>query len=246
LSKVIHTWKPVQNARLEMRPTPSPFPVWEDEPSARLRQQARQEMSGTTTPASILKRNDVEKRAQYNGKSFDEGYRQGWDAGIEEGRRAAQADFETRLSEERQRSIIKALVQLETLMGSIKKEFVHLQSQSEEILMRFALGIAELVVKRQVRLDPTIVLAQIKEALLRVVGVEHIKVRVHPSDEAMVREQRASIMAHSDALRDIVIEGDAKVEPGGCILESDSGNVDARLSTQLKKIESALLEAPVN
>jgi len=240
LSKVVRIWKPLHNVRLEEKPVPSPFPVWEQEPvMVRSRSHAQQD----APPASVIKRDDMEKREQYRGRSFDEGYRQGWDAGIEEGRRVAQIDYETRLSEERQRSIIKALVQLETLMGSIKKEFTHLQSQSEEILMRFALGIAELVIKRQVRIDSTIVLAQIKEALRRVVGVEHIKVRVHPSDEAMVREQRASIMAHSDALRDIVIEGDEKVEPGGCILESDSGNVDARLSTQLKKIESTLLES---
>ncbi|MCX6138826.1 MAG: FliH/SctL family protein [Ignavibacteriales bacterium] len=245
---MVRIWKPVRNVRLEQKAAPSPFPIWENEPVTEPQRQGPMHLQGFAAPsaASVIKRKEVEKREEHHARSFDDGYRQGWEAGIEEGRRISQVEYETRLSEERQRSIIKALVQLETLMASIKKEFTHLQSQSEEIMMRFALSIAELVVKRQVRLDNTIVLAQIKEALRRVVGVEHIKVRVHPSDEAMVREQRATIMANSDSLRDIVIEGDPKVEAGGCILESDSGNVDARLSTQLKKIEAALLDSPVS
>jgi flagellar assembly protein FliH len=57
-----------------------------------------------------------------------------------------------------------------------------------------------------------------------------------------VREHRAAIASGSDSIRDMVIEADEKVERGGCILESDSGNVDARISTQLKKIEETLLD----
>jgi len=96
--------------------------------------------------------------------------------------------------------------------------------------------------RREVILDDTVVLQQIKEGLRRVLGVDHIKVRVNPIDEAMVREHRAAVAMGSDSLRDMLIEADEKVERGGCILESDSGNVDVRLSTQLKRIEAALLE----
>jgi Flagellar biosynthesis/type III secretory pathway protein len=48
-------------------------------------------------------------------------------------------------------------------------------------------------------------------------------------------------MSHADSVREIVIESDNKVERGGCIIESDLGNIDARLSTQFELIEEALL-----
>ena len=124
----------------------------------------------------------------------------------------------------------------------IRKEFSNLQQRSEEIVIRFTLAVAEQILRREVILDDTVVLQQIKEGLRRVLGVDHIKVRVNPVDEAMVREHRASIASGSDSLRDMLIEADEKVERGGCILESDSGNVDVRISTQMKKIEAALLE----
>ena len=128
-------------------------------------------------------------------------------------------------------------------MENIRKEFSNLQQRSEEIVIRFTLAVAEQILRREVILDNTVsVIQQIKEGLRRVLGVDHIKVRVNPIDEAMVREHRASVASGSDSLRDMLIEADEKVERGGCILESDSGNVDVRISTQLKKIESALLE----
>ena len=146
-------------------------------------------------------------------------------------------EFEIRVSDERKKTTLKVIVQLESLMENIRKEFSNLQQRSEEIVIRFTLAVAEQILRREVILDDTVVLQQIKEGLRRVLGVDHIKVRVNPIDEAMVREHRASVASGSDSLRDMLIEADEKVERGGCILESDSGNVDVRISTQLKKIE---------
>ena len=137
---------------------------------------------------------------------------------------------------------LKVIVQLESLMANIRKEFSNLQQKSEEIVVRFSIAVAEQILRREVLLDNTIVLQQIKEGLRRVLGVDHIKIRVNPVDEAMVREQRAAIASGSDSLHDMIIEADEKVERGGCILESDSGNVDVRISTQMKKIETAMFE----
>jgi flagellar assembly protein FliH len=160
----------------------------------------------------------------------------GYDQGFAEGLRVAEErlrqDFEQQLNDERLRTGM--------LLANVQKQLDMLEQKSERTVVRLAIAIAEQVVKREISLDKEIVLRQIREALRRVMGVGHVRLRVNPADEQMVRDHRAAMMGSSDSIREIVVEADEHIPPGGCILESDSGNVDARLATQLKKIETAL------
>ena len=113
----------------------------------------------------------------------------------------------------------------------------------EQDAYRFALAVAERIVKREITLDESVVMRQIRDAIHRIIGVETITVRVHPDDEALVRSHRPALLSSSDSVREIMIEGDDTVERGGCILESATGNVDARIGSQLRQIESALFGA---
>ena len=120
------------------------------------------------------------------------------------------------------------------------EQIAALYRQSEEAVITFAFGVARRIISHEARLDGEIVMARIKEGVTRILGVEKIKIRVHPDDMATVRGQRDGIQSHSDALREIVVEADDHLERGDCIIESDLGTIDARLSTQLRQIESAL------
>ena len=159
--------------------------------------------------------------------------------GVEEGQRIAETEFREALSrmrdEEHQR--------LSSLFAGIAGQMKALQRTVEQDAYRFALAVAERIIRRDVALLDDVVVTQIKEAMKRIVGVESIKLRVHPSDEGVVRAHRAVFMSSLDNLRDVVIETDDGMERGGCIIESASGNVDARISTQLRQIETSLFGA---
>jgi flagellar biosynthesis/type III secretory pathway protein FliH len=42
-------------------------------------------------------------------------------------------------------------------------------------------------------------------------------------------------------LKDIAIREDAEIRRGGCVIQTESGTVDAQLETQLQLLERALL-----
>lgn len=245
MSEVIKLRRLVGSARLtRYEVTDIPFPELTPRPEA-------EPMNSVETPAALVDEEMVStvlmKRKTIEGdgmiqRSLDHEYQRGFDDGCKSVEKRLREEFETRVSDERKKTTFKVIVQLESLMENIRKEFSQMQQRSEEIVIRFTLAVAEQILRREVILDNTVVLQQIKEGLRRVLGVDNIKVRVNPVDEAMVREHRAAIASGSDSLRDMLIEADEKVERGGCILESDSGNVDVRISTQMKKIEAALLE----
>ena len=159
--------------------------------------------------------------------------------GVEEGQQIAETEFRETLArmrdEEHQR--------VASLLAGIADQMKALQRTVERDAYRFAIAVAERIIRRDVTLTDDIVVTQIKEAIQRIVGVESIKLRVHPSDEGAVRTHRAVFLSSLDNLRDVVIETDEGMERGGCIIESASGNVDARISTQLRQIETSLFGA---
>ncbi|MBX2989629.1 MAG: hypothetical protein KF749_00525 [Bacteroidetes bacterium] len=158
-------------------------------------------------------------------------------AGFEEGRRFTEKSLHDELAARLSQN--RAVV--EQLAGNIVREYERLQREAERCVVALALGIAERIVKREVMLDNEMVVRQIHEATKRIIGVERIKIRVNPADEEFVRNHRTQILASSDAVRDVAVEGDETIERGGCILESESGNVDALIATQMERIGVALL-----
>ena len=134
---------------------------------------------------------------------------------------------------------------IEKFLTGAAEQWSGLYAASEEATVRFAFGVAERIIRKELSQDPSIVVEQIKEGIRRVLGVESVKIRVHPEDLPLVREQKGAIQSSGDALREIVVEGDESLEQGDCIIESDMGNIDARISTQLKQIENVLFESKV-
>lgn len=161
----------------------------------------------------------------------------------QQGFRQGQQEAEARIRAEHEQILADGQNRVAAFIASLEEQQRAYHQSLEQSAMRFGLAVAGIIVKREVSIDKELVLQQVREALKRVVGVERIKLRVNPQDEAIIKENRSVVTEGSDSVRDIVIEVDEAIEPGGCILESDSGNVDARLSTQLKKIEESLFEA---
>ncbi|HYE91947.1 MAG TPA: type III secretion system stator protein SctL [Terriglobales bacterium] len=109
-----------------------------------------------------------------------------------------------------------------------------LYASAEDELIRLATGIARKIVGAELRAAPETIVQIVREALAAGRQGREIVVRVHPSAVAHVR----AALSH-----EIHVKGAESVDPGGCVVESEFGVVDAQLETQLRVIERALLSA---
>ena len=159
-------------------------------------------------------------------------------AGFDEGRRHT----EKNLRDDLNASFEEVRRNAEAFIAGVQGELARYHDSLERNAVTLALAIAERLVKREIRRDDEVVLRQIHEAMRRIIGVDRIKIRINPADEEIVRQSRVSLVGASDSVHELAIEADENIERGGCILESDSGNVDALIATQIEKIEAALFE----
>lgn len=105
-------------------------------------------------------------------------------------------------------------------------------SGAEPEMIRLSAAIGRKIVGEELRTSPETIVAIVREALAAVRQGRQIVIRVHPSAVALVRKSVGP---------DLQVTASESVAPGGCVIESEFGIVDAQLDTQLRVIERVLL-----
>jgi len=156
--------------------------------------------------------------------AFEQGYR--------EGERAALAAAEQRLAPARER-LEESIRQLSSLRQ-------YLYGHAEEELVKLSFAIAAKLTRREIRLDRDIVTTLVRISLEKVSQASTARVRLNPDDYRHVAAAHAD-GADSGFGAGVVLAEDVNVELGGCVVETDAGNVDARIEIQLQEVAENLL-----
>ena len=114
---------------------------------------------------------------------------------------------------------------------------------AEAEILRLALKVAEQIIRSEVSLHRDVCLNIVSEAISRVSDRESIIIKVNRDDVEQVKKYKDRISKIVDGVKSISILEDSNVEPGGCVIETNLGYVDARISTKLKAIEESFRKA---
>jgi hypothetical protein len=126
----------------------------------------------------------------------------------------------------------KAVCELEQLREQVAEN-------SEKAILALAMAVARKVVQSEVENNPDLTLATIRKALQKIKNTDKVCIKVNPEDLQKVRNARNSISDVSGQQVHLSVEADDRVSRGGCILETDMGDFDARLESQVQVIEEA-------
>ena len=146
---------------------------------------------------------------------------------------------------------LKEKVYLET-MEAANEEAEFIKSQAKELLkelfevkrsaliqahneiIKVALDLAEKIIKYKVSVDPDILKTQVTEAIKKATSeAERVKVFVNPVDLKTLEENLSDIEKLFPSGLDIVLLTSDTVDPGSCIIETKSGQLDASFSAQI-------------
>lgn len=67
-----------------------------------------------------------------------------------------------------------------------------------------------------------------------------INLRTSPRDAPIMRQHKQRLVAVLTRAKDLEIREDKRVKPGGVLIETEAGVIDAQLDTQLDELESAV------
>lgn len=115
-----------------------------------------------------------------------------------------------------------------------------LQSSRGDML-RLVMAIAEQVVRVEVSVNRDAILSTIDRALQEAVRSDAYQIRVHPDDLLAASERKPLFLASISSLKNITFEADPSIARGGCLVESELGEVDATIDRQLAELRRVLL-----
>lgn len=196
----------------------------------RIRQEAEDEASRIITEAT-RKAEEVEadikqKVEKVEQEAYGAGHKEGREAGFQEGK----AEL-TRLVENLNRIVSAAIEK--------RNEIV---AESETQVINLVLLIAKKVIKVISENQKNVVINNVVQALRKLKSRGEVVIRVNLADLELTSEHINDFLQMVDNVKSVTVLEDSSVDRGGCIIETDFGEIDARISSQLHEIEERILE----
>lgn len=133
-----------------------------------------------------------------------------------------------------------ALYEWQALLLQAREQRDQALAGVERDVLRLAVKIAEKILGRELARDKKAVVDIVATALRQARRNEMITLRVNPADLPVIEQHRQRFeQVGRNQFLDIV--PDPAVTAGGCVIESESGAIDAQLGTQLRVLERALV-----
>ena len=125
---------------------------------------------------------------------------------------------------------------LATVVRDIGESRKTLLNEAQRKVLDIAMIIAQKIINTEISLNPDIILSVIKKALSFIVDRQELVVRVSPDDLETVTQKKDFWTSIAERLDGVAVEPDNRIEKGGCIIESNTGVADARVTVQLKEV----------
>lgn len=156
-------------------------------------------------------------------------------------RREAEAAYEKRLEEGYQAGLEKGKAEIAEKMVDYMSQSAAYFSKVEGVLVDVVMKAARRVLGEFDQQD--LVERVVKRALEATRNEGHVTVRVAPALSDHLQSRISVILEDFPKIEFLEVVPDERIPEGGCILETEVGIVDASLETQLKAIESALVNS---
>lgn len=199
---------------------------------AAARTQAEQIIKDARTQAARL-------QVQAREKAYEQGRREGVRDGLEAGRAEAfervKADFA-----KQQADLVQTLT---SLVEQIEAQKARLLERAKRDTLSFAFAVAGRIVGSAARSQDGVVQQNLDKALRQVSARTDLTIRVHPDDLERISTYVESIPETVRQQRHWSIQPDDRLQPGGCVVETPIGSVDASIETQLHSAAELLFGA---
>ncbi len=166
-------------------------------------------------------------------------YQKGFNEGLAKGRSAGEIA-----------GVARAASKIEPLVNSLQAGLLQLNKIQQETyrsiekqLVDLALAIARKVVCREIEMDKEVVMCVAREALAKVEDAVKIKIKMSPSDLQTINETKYQLSDLIDKIDNVTLEAEGSIQSGGCIIETNLGEIDARIEKQLQAVEESFRTA---
>jgi flagellar assembly protein FliH len=188
--------------------------------------EAKQVVDEAKKHAEAIEKEINEKVEKIEKDAYERGYKEGHEKGYGEGK-----DEVERLVQRLHLIITKTIERRNQII-----------EESETQVINLVLLVAKKVIKVISENQKNVVINNVIQALRKMKGRGDVIIRVNLADFELTSSHMKEFQEMVENVKNITILEDTSVDKGGCIVETDFGQIDARISSQLHEIEEKILE----
>jgi flagellar assembly protein FliH len=129
-----------------------------------------------------------------------------------------------------------------TILERTQDKRAEILAETEQQLIDLVLLISRKVIKVISESQRNIIISNVVQALRKVKGRGNVIIRVNMADVKLTTEHTKDFIKIVEGTKSLQIVEDSKVDRGGCVIETDFGEIDARIASQLAELETKILE----
>jgi flagellar assembly protein FliH len=157
---------------------------------------------------------------------------------LEAAREAGREEGYARGSEEVERLIRRT----QTVLERAQDKRAEILAETEQEIIDLVLILTRKVVKAITENQRTVIIQNVVQALRKVKTRGNVIIRVNMADLNLTTGHVKNFIQMMEGVKGIQVQEDSSVDSGGCIIETDFGEIDARIASQLAELESKILE----
>ncbi len=126
------------------------------------------------------------------------------------------------------------------------KHVIHFEQRLKEIrhelqnmVLPLALKAAKKIVGKELEANPGTIVDIVIQTIKPVLQNHHVKIIVNKADKELLEAKKSTIREMLDQVETFSIEERSDISPGGCMIETESGIINASLENQWRALESA-------
>lgn len=133
----------------------------------------------------------------------------------------------------------EGLAEFNNHLLQFEKELRKIRHETQKSILPIALKAAKKIVSKELELHPETIVDIVLQALAPVKQNHRIKIYVNKADKDTLEAEKPKIKEIFESLQSLSIQERSDVNPGGCIIETESGIINASIENQWRALESA-------
>jgi flagellar assembly protein FliH len=156
--------------------------------------------------------------------------REGFEIGLEEGKESVLKESEN------------ILINIRKIINSLHEEIEKRYKENEKEIIRLAVAIASEIINKELSVSEDIVYEITRKAIEKSTEKSKMNICVNPDDYEYLKSCHDKLMDEFKSVNMISFTADRRISRGGCVIETSSGSVDARVEQQIELTEKELLD----
>ncbi len=179
---------------------------------------------------------DVEKKVLERLKDVQESaYQEAYQLGLDEGKQEAYQKAEGEI-----KARLESFDQLLSSVGNLKSDLV---KNNEAHIVQLAFHMAKRMAHAQLEMDPSVVTGVIRDAIEKAQVEEEVTVQVAPSQIEFLESLKGESGREFEFMKKLKLEPVEGIAAGGCVIQTNYGEIDARIEGRVEKLWEAVKES---